>query len=75
MGEIVEHGKNTKQQHNRMLLQKKKTPTNVIMLFWVVRVQLAYLRQGCDNPPVLGSQGSWLGPVWDAACGDSAKLE
>lgn len=24
LGEIVEHGKNTEQQHNRMLLQKKK---------------------------------------------------
>lgn len=72
----MEHGKNTEQQHNRMLLEKrKKQPTNVIVLFCVVRVQLAYLRQGGDNLPVLGSQGSWLGPVWAAACGDRAKLE
>lgn len=76
LGEIVEHGKNTEQQHNRMLSQKKKiTHPCYSVILGCVRAQLAYLRQGDDNPPVLGSQGSWLGPVRAAAAGDRAKLE
>lgn len=61
--------------YKRKKKQTKKQPTTVVVLFCVVRVQLAYLRQGGDNLPVLGSQGSWLGPVWAAACGDRAKLD
>lgn len=74
LGEMAEHGKNTKQQHNRMLIKKKnrskKKKANVKKLFWAVRASTACVRRRGDNPPRARGSGVLAGAqcrVRDAA--------